>query len=251
MKAARSKSKKVTWQRIADALEMSGRQSAERRFLQLSRPHLRSDSPTPRTQNERVETERQRRSRSAERQWAMEHAPFIRRTARQLAALDDLQERVDRSAETRLMTSLQAADGLDAASLERPTRRAWPHALRECLAEDEQFDVDPPRDDSTRIPTGRSNGSGPTSSIDCLDLSPMPPTPATSNCPICHTWHRPLPIYARRRRCQARRDAERVRKRSRTTGEAVVREHMARARELSGNRPAIECTLRPFGVVSA
>ncbi|MDX3215176.1 hypothetical protein PV318_06455 [Streptomyces sp. ME02-6991-2B] len=148
MKAARSKSKKVTWQRIADALEMSGRQSAERRFLQLSRPHLRSDSPTPRTQNERVETERQRRSRSAERQWAMEHAPFIRRTARQLAALDDLQERVDRSAETRLMTSLQAADGLDAASLERPTRRAWPHALRECLAEDEQFDVDPPRDDS-------------------------------------------------------------------------------------------------------
>ena len=31
------------------------RQSAERRFLQLSRPHLRSDSPTPRTQNERVE----------------------------------------------------------------------------------------------------------------------------------------------------------------------------------------------------
>ncbi|MFD3456994.1 hypothetical protein ACFWVC_33065 [Streptomyces sp. NPDC058691] len=145
---AAARHKKVTWQRIADALEMSGRQSAERRFLQLSRPSLHSDSPVPRTQNDRVTMERERRSRNAERQWAMEHAPAIRRIARQLTALDDLDHRVARSAETRILTALQAVDGQDVAGPERPTRRAWPDALRECLAEDEQFRVDPPRDDS-------------------------------------------------------------------------------------------------------
>ncbi|WP_329166931.1 hypothetical protein OHB49_42650 (plasmid) [Streptomyces sp. NBC_01717] len=42
-----ARSHRITWARIADALEMSNRQSAERRHLQLSRAHPRADGSLP------------------------------------------------------------------------------------------------------------------------------------------------------------------------------------------------------------
>lgn len=65
----------IAWTRIADALEMRNRQSAERRHLQLNRAHPRADGSLPRTQSERVEDVRERRGRRTERKWAWQHAP--------------------------------------------------------------------------------------------------------------------------------------------------------------------------------
>lgn len=54
MLLALARSKTITCARIATALEMSGRQSAERRYLQLSRAYRRPDGTLPRTQSERL-----------------------------------------------------------------------------------------------------------------------------------------------------------------------------------------------------
>jgi len=67
---------KITWQRIADALEMRSRQAAERRhLLQLSRARPRLGAPAPRTQSERVERERDRRGRWAPNSSGLSDAP--------------------------------------------------------------------------------------------------------------------------------------------------------------------------------
>ncbi|MEV8406075.1 hypothetical protein AB0R12_09735 [Streptomyces niveus] len=130
-----ARSKGVTWARVAEALEMSGRQSAERRHLQLSRAHPRPDGSEPRTQSERVEDVRERRSRRAEREWALEHADRIRSAATALASIEDLQERADRSQEAVLLSAPVRHDS----PTSRPVTMAWPAALMECLAEDETF----------------------------------------------------------------------------------------------------------------
>ncbi|MGK5627902.1 hypothetical protein [Streptomyces sp. URMC 123] len=133
--------KRITWARIAEWQELSGRQAAERRHLQLNRAHTRPDGTVPRTQSERVEYVRERRSRRAERHWALTHAARIRRVAAQLAAVEDLQQRVDRSAEARLLHALRRSD-----TGERPIPEPlrWPEVLRACVAEDETFRGAPP-----------------------------------------------------------------------------------------------------------
>ncbi|MER5227213.1 hypothetical protein [Streptomyces flaveus] len=131
-----ARTKRITWARIAEWQELSGRQAAERRHLQLGRAHTRPDGTAPRTQNERVEYARERRSRRAERQWSADHAARIRRVAQRLAAIEDLQQRVDASREARIMQAVGESD-----DKEKPPREplVWPKALRECVAEDEHF----------------------------------------------------------------------------------------------------------------
>lgn len=128
----------VTWARVADALEMKSRQSAERRHLQLSKS-TGADGARPRTQNERVEQTRERRRRRAERDWALANADVIRTTALALTAIPDLQERANRSREGVLMSAPVSEDGVD----QGPVDMAWPSALKECLAEHLRFRADP------------------------------------------------------------------------------------------------------------
>ncbi|MGW8988330.1 hypothetical protein ACWGRF_00120 [Streptomyces zhihengii] len=126
-----ARSQQVTWARIATALEMKSRQSAERRHLQLSQAQLRADGTKPRTQSERVEVARERRSRRAERDWARSHARAIRAHAEELNAIGDLQRRADRSREAMLMQAPVQDDGTAPA----PVSMTWPAALEQCLAE--------------------------------------------------------------------------------------------------------------------
>ncbi|MGW3698722.1 hypothetical protein ACWECR_39425 [Streptomyces sp. NPDC005056] len=126
-----ARSHRITWARIADALEMSNRQSAERRHLQLSRAHPRADGSLPRTQSERVEDVRERRGRRTERRWAWQHARTIRATAEALTAIPDLQQRADTSQEAMLMAAPVNTDN----TRPNPMHMAWPGALKECLAE--------------------------------------------------------------------------------------------------------------------
>ncbi|MDL5199528.1 hypothetical protein [Streptomyces sp. ALI-76-A] len=137
-----ARTKKITWARIAQWQELSGRQAAERRHLQLSRAYTRPDGTVPRTQSERVEQARERRSRRAERDWARQHAQQIRRIAAQLAAISDLQERVDRSQEARVILAVR---GSETKSNPEPVPLVWPTALRDCIAEDERFRSTPPQ----------------------------------------------------------------------------------------------------------
>ncbi|MGK5450201.1 hypothetical protein ACSNOE_22665, partial [Streptomyces radiopugnans] len=101
-----ARERKITWQRIAHALEVRSRQSAERRHLQLSRARPRPGVTPPRTQSDRVEMERDRRARLAEQQWALQRAGTIRHLATTLATIPDLQQRLDHSPEARLITAL-------------------------------------------------------------------------------------------------------------------------------------------------
>jgi hypothetical protein len=126
---------KVTWQRIAHALEMGSRQSAERRHLQLRQAHPRPGLDTPRTQNDQVELERDRRAHAAEQQWALQRAATIRNLATQLAALPDLQQRLDHSQEARLITALHRSSEPS----HEPGPLGWATALRRALKEDERF----------------------------------------------------------------------------------------------------------------
>ncbi|MEV7114390.1 hypothetical protein [Streptomyces anulatus] len=128
----------VTWARVADALEMKSRQSAERRHLQLSQS-TRADGSRPRTQNERVEHTRERRRRRAERGWALLNAGIIHTTAQALTAIPDLQERANRSQEAALMSAPVNQDGTAPEQVDM----AWPSALKECLAEHLSFRADP------------------------------------------------------------------------------------------------------------
>ncbi|MBQ0867414.1 hypothetical protein [Streptomyces sp. RK75] len=134
-----AREKQITWQRIADALEMRSRQAAERRHLQLSRARPRFGMPSPQTQSDRVEMERDRRGRWAEEEWALKRAGAIRRLAQQLAALPDLQIRVDTSRESRIISALYYAN-------KPPIEQAplsWTRSLRQALDADNRFRTDP------------------------------------------------------------------------------------------------------------
>lgn len=133
-----ARTKRITWARIAEWQELSGRQTAERRYLQRSRAYLRPDGSAPATQADRVEAVREQRSRRAERAWALEHRVRIRRVAAQLAAVPDLQERADGAEAARTLRALRA-------DAEGPSAVAWPQALRAAVAEEERFrtSVDP------------------------------------------------------------------------------------------------------------
>lgn len=138
-----ARTKRITWARIAEWQELSGRQAAERRHLQLGRAYTRPDGTVPATQSERVEYARGLRSRRAERQWALNHAARIRRVAAQLAAIENLQQRVDGSREARIMHAIRHGEE---APMEEVSREplVWPKALRECVVEDERFRRTPP-----------------------------------------------------------------------------------------------------------
>ncbi|MCX4740804.1 hypothetical protein [Streptomyces antibioticus] len=138
-----ARTKRITWARIAEWQELSGRQAAERRHLQLGRAYTRPDGTVPATQSERVEYARALRSRRAERQWALSSAARIRRVAGQLAAVEDLQQRVDGSHEARIMHAIRQGEEPPP---QNPSREplVWPEALRECVAEDERFRSSPP-----------------------------------------------------------------------------------------------------------
>ncbi|MFI5987129.1 hypothetical protein ACIBEA_40470 [Streptomyces sp. NPDC051555] len=103
-----ARKKGVTWTRLAPALEVKSRQSAERRYLQL-----RGDSSDDgRTQEDRVAGERDQRARAkVQRAWMAEHADEIRVLAVRLAAVEDLQ---------------QCADHAERTSQERMNRRIFP-----------------------------------------------------------------------------------------------------------------------------
>ncbi|KES03422.1 hypothetical protein BU52_30765 [Streptomyces toyocaensis] len=138
-----ARTKRITWARIAEWQELSGRQAAERRHLQLGRAYTHPDGTVPATQSERVEYARGLRSRRAERQWALNNAARIRRVAAQLAAIDNLQQRVDGSHEAQIMHAIR--HGKDAPPQEPPQEPlVWPKALRECVDEDERFRRTPP-----------------------------------------------------------------------------------------------------------
>ncbi|MEU7068136.1 hypothetical protein [Streptomyces sp. NPDC046161] len=81
---AAARRKKVTWQRLADAMELRSRSSAERRYLQLNEISD-SDVRPARTQAERVEQARIQRSRRAERAWAATHGDRVTFLARSLS----------------------------------------------------------------------------------------------------------------------------------------------------------------------
>ncbi|MCX4672502.1 hypothetical protein OG453_38650 [Streptomyces sp. NBC_01381] len=126
--------KQVTWQRLADALELKSRQAAERRYLQL-RTDIDEASGDSLTQNERVEYARAQRDRLTERLWATRHRDAIVALARRLAAIPDLQQRADRSGRAGDVNS-RAAWNADQSGTPRPApvQMPWPAQLAEAVA---------------------------------------------------------------------------------------------------------------------
>ncbi|MFF0386891.1 hypothetical protein [Streptomyces sp. NPDC004286] len=140
--ASLARSRRITWARIAEWQELSGRQAAERRHLQLGQPSPTDDGRAHATQSERVENVRARRVRLAERQWATKNAARIRRAAAQLASVEDLQQRVEDSDEARV---LRALTNYAKHPVEEPrTPLVWPRSLRETVAEAERLRAQPP-----------------------------------------------------------------------------------------------------------
>ncbi|MFI2620506.1 hypothetical protein [Streptomyces sp. NPDC018584] len=124
---------KVTWSRIAVALELRSRQAAERRFLQL-REDLEDIAGDVLTQAERVEVARARRDRRSEYTWAAGHAAAIIALALQLNAVPGLQQRADASPAAR--TAYQrAANGavFEGRPIPPPAPMPWPRRLREAV----------------------------------------------------------------------------------------------------------------------
>ncbi|MEW1753476.1 MULTISPECIES: hypothetical protein [Streptomyces] len=129
--AARTKG--VTWARLATALEMRTRQSAERRYLQL-RTDFDDAYGAPLSQSERVDYCRALRDRYAELLWADKHQNEIVALARRLAAVPDLQQRADQSSAAATAnaraTEIAAKDGKPAPE---PASVPWPGLLVELL----------------------------------------------------------------------------------------------------------------------
>ncbi|MYV43025.1 hypothetical protein GT030_30240 [Streptomyces sp. SID1328] len=140
--ASLARSRRITWARIAEWQELSGRQAAERRHLQLGQPSQTEDGRAHATQSERVENVRARRVRLAERQWAMKNAGRIRRAAAQLASVEDLQQRVENSHEARVLRA--PTNHTKYPAKEPRTPLVWPSSLREAVAEAERLRTQPP-----------------------------------------------------------------------------------------------------------
>lgn len=129
--AARTKG--VTWTRVATALEMRTRQSAERRYLQL-RTDLDDTYGDSLSQADRVDYYRSQRDRRAEARWADQHQDEIVALARRLLAIPDLQQRADRSTNAASATVRAAELAARAGtSLPAPVRMPWPGLLAECV----------------------------------------------------------------------------------------------------------------------
>jgi hypothetical protein len=122
-----ARNEKVTWARIAEWTET--------RHLRLLKNLDRSYEAIAQAQDDYVEALREARRRQAERMWALENAVRIRRVAAQLAALEDLQHRVDHSSEATLVHVLRRHH-----KEEEPTPEplTWPRALRACVAAAQQ-----------------------------------------------------------------------------------------------------------------
>ncbi|PJN36648.1 hypothetical protein CG747_32485 [Streptomyces sp. CB02959] len=127
--------KKVTWARLATALEVRNRQSAERRYLQL-RADMDEARGVPMVQSERVEFIRAQRDRRLERRWAWEHSQEIVALSRRLAAVPDLQRRADRAQRAALRADQAARAARGRAGSPSPARgpMPWPKLLLENLA---------------------------------------------------------------------------------------------------------------------
>ncbi|WP_190137840.1 hypothetical protein [Streptomyces longispororuber] len=119
----------VTWTRLAAALEVRTRQSAERRYLQLRRD-LDDIVGHPLTQNERVEAARTHRDRKAEQRWAVDHQVAIVALARRLAAVPGLQQRADRCPKVARANEVAVLHARRAGEADpAPIRTAWPTRL--------------------------------------------------------------------------------------------------------------------------
>ncbi|MFI6125422.1 hypothetical protein ACIBCU_37895 [Streptomyces sp. NPDC051064] len=134
---AAARRKKVTWARLAEALELRSRQAAERRYLQL-RTDMDELHGSTLTQQERIGYARDQRDRRAERAWAVSNATAIRELAQRLLNVTDLQVRADRSItaqkthDTALRSAIQTGTPLPEAALSMP----WPKRLREAYEAD-------------------------------------------------------------------------------------------------------------------
>ncbi|SEE60518.1 hypothetical protein [Streptomyces sp. TLI_105] len=128
-----ARARRVTWSRIATALELKSRQAAERRYLQL-REDFDDYAHDNLTQAERVEFARTRRHRTAEYSWAIKHQEPIIRLAAQLSAVPDLQERADRSHEAHTARQRAANDAtFRGEARPAPASLPWPGRLREAV----------------------------------------------------------------------------------------------------------------------
>ncbi|MFF4234051.1 hypothetical protein [Streptomyces sp. NPDC001820] len=140
---AEARRRRITWARLASAMELGSRQAAERRYLQL-RTDLDELAGSRLTQSERVEHARDQRDRRSERAWAIKHAHEIRALAHRLLAVPDLQERADRSANAQKSNERSLRDA-EAAGLPAPSpqQMPWPRRLRETVSADEALQQAP------------------------------------------------------------------------------------------------------------
>lgn len=159
---AAARRKKVTWARLAEALELRSRQAAERRYLQL-RTDMDELHGSPLTQHERIEYTRDQRDRRAERTWAVSNTTVIRELARRLLDLPDLQTRADRSvgAQKTHDTALRSAVHAGTPPPETARSVPWPKRLQEAYDADTALqegavaqgasDLNPARLKATRV----------------------------------------------------------------------------------------------------
>ena len=131
---AAARRRNITWSRLAPALEVGSRQSAERRYLQL-RQDIDSLVGHPLTQGDRVEAARTQRNRRAEQHWALQHDAEIIAMARRLAALADLQQRADSCSKVTRANQVAAIHAhRNGESDPAPLRTPWPDKLIETVA---------------------------------------------------------------------------------------------------------------------
>ncbi|NYS17289.1 hypothetical protein HFP43_00390 [Streptomyces sp. SJ1-7] len=159
---AAARRKKVTWTRLADALELRSRQAAERRYLQL-RSDFDESAGMQLTQQNRIDFARDQRSRRTERDWAVQHADEIRNLAHRLLHVPDLQERANCSTAARRAhaTAVRSAEQAGAPLPKAPLSVKWPKRLKALFDEDKVLliapmelsasDLDPGRLKATRV----------------------------------------------------------------------------------------------------
>ncbi|WP_406396517.1 hypothetical protein [Streptomyces sp. NBC_00887] len=159
---ATARSKKVTWARLAEALELRSRQAAERRYLQL-RTDMDELHGSTLTQEERIEYARDQRDRRAERAWAVSNATTIRELAQRLLNVPDLQTRADHSVSAQKMheTAMRSAMHTGTPLPETAVSMPWPKRLREAYDADAALqetptvrgtsDLNPARLKATRV----------------------------------------------------------------------------------------------------
>ncbi|MER6655067.1 hypothetical protein ABT248_31570 [Streptomyces sp. NPDC000971] len=158
---AAARRKKVTWARLAEALELRSRQAAERRYLQL-RTDMDELHGSTLTQQERIGYARDQRDRRAERAWAVSNATTIRELARRLLNVTDLQCRADRSVTAQKTHGTAMRSAMQTGTpLPQAFSMPWPRRLREAYDADRALqeapaaqgasDLNPARLKATRV----------------------------------------------------------------------------------------------------